>query len=139
MEAKVKDTVIVEVSGGNVQNVWGLQGGQNWELLDWDNLLGDTYTIGDCGRSWMQLSAVLRDDVRRNYVDDYPKIRERINEEAEALSDCPSCGAMHLPAFTGDCREDDERYNSLEDYLDRHDVEQLSEPESEMEQERRLR
>jgi len=50
MAKKRKKPIIVEVSGGNVQGVWNLPSGYDWQLLDWDNLLPDTYTTGDTAR-----------------------------------------------------------------------------------------
>ena len=76
-------TVVVEVAGGCVQNVWNLPAGIEWELLDWDNLLGDVYTRGDCETSWNQFDPQMQAWIQANYPDDYQKIQARIAEDRQ--------------------------------------------------------
>ena len=82
MANKRKKPIIVEVSGGNVQGVWNVPSGYDWQLLDWDNLLPDTYTTGDTRREWEGLAPELQDDIEENYPEEYAKIQERIAEDA---------------------------------------------------------
>ena len=74
-------TVVVEVSGGCVNNVHGLLPNQEWVLLDWDNLLGDTYAIGDCEEEWASFGPEMQAWIQTEYPDDYAKVQERIAED----------------------------------------------------------
>ena len=82
MANKRKKPIIVEVSGGNVQGVWNVPSGYDWQLLDWDNLLPDTYAAGDTWREWEGLAPELQDEIEANYPEEYAKIQERIAEDA---------------------------------------------------------
>lgn len=66
--------VIVEVNGGVVTNVWNCK---DWEVLDWDNLLGDG---ADTKQEWSKLPEEVQKFVEHDYPDDFARIMNRIKE-----------------------------------------------------------
>jgi hypothetical protein len=77
-EAK-RQPVIVEVNGGVVTNVWNA--GENWVVLDWDNLLGDG---ADTANAWNELPPSVREFIRREYPEDFAKLAAAIAKNAAA-------------------------------------------------------
>lgn len=75
--------LVVEVSGGCVTAVHNLTPGQEWVLLDWDNLLGDMYSVGDAECAWIQFDPLMQAWIKQEYPDDYQKVQERIAEDRE--------------------------------------------------------
>lgn len=72
---QLKPPVVVEVNGGVVSNVWNCE---DWIVLDWDLLLGDS---ADTKEEWSRLSDQAKEIVKREYHEDYDKIMKRINQE----------------------------------------------------------
>jgi hypothetical protein len=77
-EARSIDTVeskpvIVEVNAGVVTNVWHAK---EWHVIDWDSLLGDG---ADTKAAWEKLSAVVREEIEREYSEDFDKIQDQIS------------------------------------------------------------
>lgn len=70
----MRKPVIVEVNGGVVTNVWNCK---NWQVLDWDNLLGDGV---DTKQEWSKLPETLQKIVQREYPEDFVRIMDRIKE-----------------------------------------------------------
>lgn len=70
--------IIIEVSGGVVQTVIGTN---DYDVLDWDNLLGDCYTTGDTEYTWNGLSEHTQQYVKINYPDSFVQIQQRIAED----------------------------------------------------------
>lgn len=66
--------VIVEVNGGVVTNIWNCK---NWDVLDWDNLLGDGTGTR---QEWSKLSEQAQKVVQREYPHDFARIMDRIKE-----------------------------------------------------------
>ena len=79
MTEATRQPVIVEVNGGVVTSVWNA--GENWVVLDWDNLLGDG---ADTMNEWIELSPRVREFIRREYPEDYAKIADAIAKNATA-------------------------------------------------------
>jgi hypothetical protein len=70
----MRKPVIVEVNGGVVTNVWNCK---NWQVLDWDNLLGDG---ADTKEQWSTLSEQVQKIVQHAYPEDFARIMDRIQE-----------------------------------------------------------
>jgi hypothetical protein len=79
MEEAKRQPVIVEVNGGVVTNVWNA--GENWAVLDWDNLLGDG---ADTVKEWNELSPIMQEFIQREYPEDSAKITDAIAKNATA-------------------------------------------------------
>lgn len=79
MDKAKRQPVIVEVNGGVVTNVWNA--GENWVVLDWDNLLGDG---ADTANGWNELSQAIQEFVRREYPEDFAKIADAIAKDTAA-------------------------------------------------------
>jgi hypothetical protein len=79
MNGAKRQPVIVEVNGGVVTNVWNA--GENWAVLDWDNLLGDG---ADTVHEWNELSPTVREFIRREYPEDFAKMADAIAKNAAA-------------------------------------------------------
>ena len=79
MEGAKRQPVIVEVNGGVVTNVWNA--GEDWAVLDWDNLLGDG---ADTVNEWNELSPTMQEFVCREYPEDFAKITDAIAKIASA-------------------------------------------------------
>jgi hypothetical protein len=71
-----QEPVFVIVSGGCVQDCPSFV-----EVIDFDNLIGDVYTVGDCERGWENLSEAAQNYVRTVYPDECGKIQARIVED----------------------------------------------------------
>jgi hypothetical protein len=69
-----KKPVIIEVNSGVVTNVWNCK---NWEVLDWDNLLGDG---ADTSQEWSKLPERVQKIVQHEYPVDFARIMDRIKE-----------------------------------------------------------
>ncbi|KKL83487.1 hypothetical protein LCGC14_1974160 [marine sediment metagenome] len=41
-------------------------------------------------------------------------------EAENLLEECGCCGCLHPKDWYGDCRDDDNRYGDIEDYIERH-------------------
>jgi hypothetical protein len=72
--------IIIEVEGGNVTNV---RGTNDYEVLDWDNLLGDIWTAGDTERTFNGLFSDTREYIKNQCPREYAKIQERIAEDRQ--------------------------------------------------------
>lgn len=71
-------TVVVEVSGGVVQDVHGLASGIEYVVLDWDNLMDG----GNCADEWSRFDPQMQSWIQANYPKDYARLQSRIAEEA---------------------------------------------------------
>lgn len=60
--------IFIEISGGCFQNAAGVPKGYKIDLIDWDNLLGDS---ADTPREWVRLSTKAQRFVRRRYPEEY--------------------------------------------------------------------
>ena len=68
--------IIIQVSGGVVSEVSGCN--DEYEILDWDELLPSEGNIGDTERYWNELFQSTRDYVKSAYPDDYARVMARI-------------------------------------------------------------
>jgi hypothetical protein len=73
-----RNPVIVEVNGGVVTNVWNA--GEDWVVLDWDNLLGDG---AETASDWERLPARAREIVKREYPEEFGKIADAIAQRRQ--------------------------------------------------------
>lgn len=84
--AQEKVKVIVEVNGGCVSNV--VAGSfVDVQVIDWDNLLGDSGSATDTRKAWEELSKDAREFVEREYPEEFGKIQDAI-KLAEDSCDC---------------------------------------------------
>lgn len=67
--------IFIEISGGCFQSAAGIPSGYTLELIDWDNLLGDT---ADTAREWGLLDLEARNFIERTYPHDYRRIQSRL-------------------------------------------------------------
>jgi hypothetical protein len=67
---ETKTKIYVEISGGCYVNAANVPHGHAVELIDWDNLLGDS----DTKREWNRLDAEAQEFIRENYPRDYRKL-----------------------------------------------------------------
>jgi hypothetical protein len=74
-----RQPVVVEVNGGVVTHVWNA--GDDWVVLDWDNLLGDG---ADSASAWNELSPRMQEFIQREYPEDFAKIAGAIGKQATA-------------------------------------------------------
>ena len=72
-----KVRVLIEINGGVVTNV-NAASFVDWEILDWDNLLGDSITPEECARELNKLAEWVKVDIQANYPEDWLKIQARI-------------------------------------------------------------
>lgn len=79
MDEAKRQPVIVEVNGVVVTNVWNA--GENWAVLDWDNLLGDG---ADTVNEWNELSPSMQEFIQHEYPEDFAKIAGAIAKSASA-------------------------------------------------------
>ena len=79
MDQAKPQPVIVEVNGGVVTRVWNA--GENWAVLDWDNLLGDG---ADTANAWNELSQAMQEFIGREYPEDFAKIADVMAKNAAA-------------------------------------------------------
>jgi hypothetical protein len=72
-----KVRVLIEVNRGVVTNV---RAGDfvDWQVLDWDNLLGDGCTPEDTARELDRLPEWVKIDLQANYPEDWLKLQEHI-------------------------------------------------------------
>lgn len=72
-------TVIVEVSGGVVQDVnVPVETDGTYAVIDWDSLLGDGATPADTKHDWEQLPERVQEYVHERYPEDFDKIQDAI-------------------------------------------------------------
>lgn len=82
--SKKQVRVLIEVSGGVVQQVH-CDDSVYYEVLDWDNLLGDMWSSGDTERQLGQLPEWVLTYIQDEYPKDWLKIQERIETDRVAL------------------------------------------------------
>jgi hypothetical protein len=72
-------TVIVEVSGGVVQDVnVPVETDGTYVVIDWDCLLGDTSTPAETKEQWERFTDDIQAYIRESYPEDYAKILDAI-------------------------------------------------------------
>jgi hypothetical protein len=71
---ETKTKIYFEISGGCYVNAANVPQGYAVELIDWDNLLGDSGTK----QEWNRLDAEAQEFIRENYPLDYREITRRL-------------------------------------------------------------
>jgi hypothetical protein len=79
---KDKTRILVEVTGG-IADVTVAPKHAEVEVLDWDNLLGDTGNAQDTKRTWDYVAGWVREYVKENYPEQWEKIMALVKEANE--------------------------------------------------------
>ena len=69
--------IYIEISGGCYQSSANVPEGWRIELIDWDNLLGDT---ADTAEEWKRLDVDARTFIQEKYPEDYRRILTTLSQ-----------------------------------------------------------